>query len=158
MTEIIGIGHARVSKGDKEEIKNSLASQKREILSIIGKYGLQEDSLKWYIEEEARSAYSEHANWTTFNKAIDEACSNPKIKYFFDYSQERFCRNRLLSQGYKDKLRKAGVKLVFVSNNIEDPDSDAGFVADCTYEMLSEMYSRKVSKDTLRSCKEKCCY
>ena len=154
MSKIIAIGHARVSKGDSEEIKNSLASQKREILNIIGNYGLQEEMIKWYIEEEARSAYSERSNWSAFNEAIAEACSNPDIKYFFDYSQERFCRNRLMSQHYKAKLRKAGVKLVFVSNNIDDPDSDDGFIADCTYEMLSEMYSRKVGKDTLRGCKE----
>ena len=37
MSKIVAIGHARVSKGDSEEIKNSLASQKREILNIIGK-------------------------------------------------------------------------------------------------------------------------
>lgn len=90
MSKIIAIGHARVSKGDSEEIKNSLASQKREILNIIGKYGLQEDEINWYIEEEARSAYSERSDWSVFNDAIAEACSNPNIKYFFDYSQERF--------------------------------------------------------------------
>ena len=97
MSKIIAIGHARVSKGDSEEIKNSLASQKREILNIIGKYGLQEDEINWYIEEEARSAYSERSDWSVFNDAIKEACSNPNIKYFFDYSQERFCRNRQLT-------------------------------------------------------------
>ncbi len=154
MSKIVAIGHARVSKGDSEEIKNSLASQKREILNIIGKYGLQEDEINWYIEEEARSAYSERSDWSVFNEAIAEACSNPNIKYFFDYSQERFCRNRFLSQRYKAELKKAGVKLIFVSNNINDPDSDDGFIADCTYEMLAEMYSRKVGKDTLRGCKE----
>lgn len=154
MGKIVAIGHARVSKGDSEEIKNSLASQKREILNIIGDYELQKDEMKWYIEEEARSAYSERSDWSVFNEAIAEACSNPDIKYFFDYSQERFCRNRFLSQRYKAELRKAGAKLVFVSNNIDDPDSDDGFIADCTYEMLSEMYSRKVGKDTLRGCKQ----
>ncbi len=154
MSVKIAIGHARVSKGDAEEIKNSLASQKREIEKILYKYGVNENEVIWYIEEEARSAYSERADWSVFNEAITEACSNPNIKYFFDYSQERFCRNRNLSQRYKEELRKANVKLVFVSNNIEDPDSDDGFVADCTYEMLSEMYSRKVGKDTLRGCKE----
>ena len=32
----IAIGHARVSKGDAEEIKNSLESQKSEIIKLKG--------------------------------------------------------------------------------------------------------------------------
>lgn len=116
MSVKIAIGHARVSKGDAEEIKNSLASQKREIEKILYKYGINENEIHWYIEEEARSAYSERADWSVFNEAIAEACSNPNIKYFFDYSQERFCRNRNLSQRYKEELRKANVKLASFAN------------------------------------------
>lgn len=148
------IGHCRVSKGDIDEIQNSLRSQKTEIIKLASKLGIETDEINWFVEEEARSAYSERSDWTLFEKAIDEACSNPDIKYFLDFSQERFCRNRKLSQVYKGKLYRANVDLRFASGDVENPDSIEGFVLDCTNEMMAEMYSRKVGIDTLRGCKE----
>lgn len=148
------VGHCRVSKGDTDEIKNSLKSQKSEIIKFASRLGLAETEIKWFIEEEARSAYSERSDWSVFEQAIDEACASPNIKYFLDFSQERFCRNRKLSQVYKGKLYRAKVDLRFASGDVENPDSIEGFVLDCTNEMMAEMYSRKVGIDTLRGCKE----
>ena len=148
------IGHCRVSKGDVEEIQNSLRSQKSEIIKFASRLGIGEEEIKWFMEEEARSSYSERSDWSMFEQAIEEACSNPNIKYFLDFSQERFCRNRTRSQIYKGKLHKANVILRFVSGDVENPDSLEGFVLDSTNEMLAEMYSRKVGIDTLRGCKE----
>lgn len=148
------IGHCRVSKGDNEEIKNSLKSQKSEIEKFASRLKISPDEIKWFIEEEARSAFSDRADWTKFEEAINEACNNPKIEYFIDFSQERFCRNRTRSQIYKNKLRKHNVKLRFASGDVENPDSMEGFVLDCTNEMLAEMYSRKVGSDTMRGCLE----
>lgn len=148
------IGHCRVSKGDVDEIQNSLRSQKSEIIKLASKLSVEESQIKWFTEEEARSAYSERSDWTKFEKAIEEACSNPDIKYFLDFSQERFCRNRKLSQAYKGRLYRANVDLRFASGDVENPDSIEGFVLDCTNEMMAEMYSRKVGIDTLRGCKE----
>jgi site-specific DNA recombinase len=148
------IGHCRVSKGDNDEIKNSLKSQKSEIEKFTSRLNIKPDEIKWFIEEEARSAFSDRADWTKFEEAINEACTNPDIKYFIDFSQERFCRNRTRSQIYKNKLRKHNIKLRFASGDVENPDSMEGFVLDCTGEMLAEMYSRKVGSDTLRGCLE----
>lgn len=148
------IGHCRVSKGDADEIKNSLRSQQSEILKLASRLNIEEDEIDWFVEEEARSAYSERSDWTKFEKAISEACTNSDIKYFLDYSQERFCRNRTRSQLYKGRLQRASVTLRFASGDVENPDSMEGFVMDCTNEMVAEMYSRKVGSDTLRGCKE----
>ena len=148
------IGHCRVSKGDVDEIQNSLRSQKSEIIKLASRLNIEADAIKWFTEEEARSAYSERSDWAMFEKAIEEACTNPDIKYFLDFSQERFCRNRTRSQLYKGKLQRANVDLRFASGDVENPDSIEGFVLDCTNEMMAEMYSRKVGIDTLRGCKE----
>lgn len=148
------IGHCRVSKGDAEEIQNSLKSQKSEIIKLASRLGIKEEEIKWFIEEEARSSYSVRADWSLFERAINEACSTHSIKYFLDFSQERFCRNRSKSQLYKAKLQKAKVKLRFVSGDVENPDSIEGYVLDSTNEMMAEFYSRKVGIDTLRGCKE----
>ncbi len=148
------IGHCRVSKGDKEEIKNSLDSQKNEITKLAISLGLQECEIKWYIEEEARSSYSLRSDWSTFEKAINEACTTPSIKYFLDYSQDRFCRSRNQSQKYKAQLKRANVKVKFVTGNVDNPNSTEGFILECTNEMLAELYSRIVGKNTLRGCKQ----
>lgn len=129
-------------------------SQKSEIEKFACKLSIKPDEIKWFIEEEARSAYSDRADWTLFEEAINEACNNPNIKYFIDFSQERFCRNRKRSQSYKDKLIRHNIKLRFVSGDVEDPDSDSGFWQDGIQEMVAEAYSRKVGSDTLRGCLE----
>ncbi len=154
ITNYKAIGHCRVSKGDEEEIKNSLNSQRREITRLAERLDIAEHEIKWYIEEEARSAFSERSDWSMFESAIKEACSTPSIKYFLDFSQERFCRNRTKSQNYKRMLSNANVKLCFVSGNIDNPDSMDGFIMDSTSEIFAELYSRKIGIDTLRGCKE----
>lgn len=151
----IAIGHARVSKGDAEEIKNSLESQKSEIINFAEKrLKIKEENILWCIEEEARSSYSERADWAKFEEYIKTACSNPDIKYFISYSQERFCRNSNFSKIYKDRLRKKNVKVRFVSGDIENPESVEGFMQEQMGETFAQVYSMKVSNDTLRGCKE----
>ena len=148
------IAHCRVSLGNADEIKNSLASQKSEISRLGEKLGLNKEEIKWFIEEEARSSFSERADWSIFDEAIEFACTTKGIKYFLDFSQERFCRNREKSLFYKKTLRNANIQLRFVSGDVADPESLSGFMLDSTSEMLAELYSRKVSIDTLRGCKE----
>ena len=73
------IGHCRVSKGDADEIQNSLKSQKSEIVAFAYKLGINDNEIMWFVEEEARSSYSERADWSKFIEAVDEACSNSNI-------------------------------------------------------------------------------
>lgn len=148
------IGHCRVSKGDKDEIQNSLKSQQSEIIKLALRLNIKESEIKWYIESEARSAFKENANWSKFEEAIEEACTNPTINFFLEYNQDRFARNIKLSQLYKDKLKNANVQLRFSSGDIENPDSVEGLVLGNTFEMLAQLYSTKVGLDTLRGCKE----
>ena len=148
------VGHCRVSLGNADEIKNSLESQKTEILRLAERLRIKEDEIKWFAEEEARSSFSERADWSKFNEAIEFACKTKSIKYFLSFNQERFCRNREKSLFYKKNLRNANIQLRFVSGDVEDPESISGFMIDSTGEMFAELYSRKVSVDTLRGCKE----
>ena len=148
------VGHCRVSKGDTNEIKNSLASQKSEILKLSKRFELKEDEIRWFIEEEARSSYQDRADWEKFDEIIEFACTTKGIKYFFSYNQERFCRNKDKSVFYKKALRKRKIQIRYVSGDIEDPDSIEGFMLESTNEMNAELYSRKIGLDTLRGCKE----
>ena len=150
----IAIGQCRVSKGDKAEIENSLNSQKSEIRKLADKLGIKDEQINWFVEDEARSAYQDRANWASFEAKIEEACKNPDIAYFLSYSQERFCRDSRRSQQYKDKLREAGIEVRFVIGDIPDPNSINGFMQERTGEMFAQVYSMKISDDTLRGCKE----
>lgn len=152
--EKIAIGQCRVSKGDKEEIENSLRSQKSEILTLAEKLGIKQEQIDWFVEDEARSSYQDRANWALFDSKVEEACKNSNIAYFLSYSQERFCRNSRRSKLYKDKLRKASIEVRFVTGDVADPNSIEGFVQEQTGEMFAQMYSMKISNDTLRGCKE----
>lgn len=154
MSYYIAVAHCRVSKGSKEEIENSLRSQKSEITKLANKLNIPEDKIDWFIEEEARSSFSERANWEIFDKKIEEICKNLDIEYFLAFSQERFCRNSRRSKLYKEKLRAHGVKIRFVCCDVENPESMEGFVLDHTNEMVAQMYSMKVSADTMRGCLE----
>ncbi len=150
----IAVGQCRVSKGDKAEIENSLKSQQAEILTLAEKLGIKEEQIDWFIEKDARSSFQERANWTLFENKVEEACNNPNIAYFLSYSQERFCRNSNYSKQYKDKLRKAGIKIRFVTGDITDPNTVEGFVQETFGEMNAQVTSMKISSDTLRGCKE----
>lgn len=150
----IAIGQCRVSKGDKTEIENSLRSQQSEIRKLANMLSIAEEQIDWFVEDEARSSYQDRANWSLFESKIEEACKNTDIAYFLSYSQERFCRNSRRSKQYKDRLRKASVEVRFVTGDVADPNSIEGFVQEQTGEMFAQMYSMKVSADTLRGCKE----
>ena len=150
----IAIAQCRVSKGNKTEIENSLKSQQSEIMILAERLGIKEEQIDWFIEDEARSSYQERANWKPFEDKINEACNNPNICYFLAYSQERFCRNSRRSKLYKDKLRSNGIEIRFVSGDVEDPNSDGGYWQEGIQELVAEGYSRKVSSDTLRGCKQ----
>lgn len=155
MTTKVAIGQCRVSKGDDEMIKNSLQSQKREIIQLaISKLGIAEDEIEWCIEEKARSSYDEDADWSIFDEAINKAIETPSIKFFLSYNQDRFCRNNTKSKMYKQLLSQGGVEVRYVQGDVEDRNSDCGFLQDSMQEMMSEWYSRKVGHDTLRGCKE----
>ena len=151
----VAIGHCRVSKGDKAEIENSLKSQQSEIIKFAeNELQIAESEIEWFIEDEARSSYQDRANWKIFDKKIEEACNNKDIQYFVSYSQERFCRDSKRSKEYKDKLRKHNIEVRFVCADVVNPSSMEGFVLEHTNEMVAQMYSMKVSSDTLRGCKE----
>lgn len=148
------IGYCRVSKGDQKEIENSLQSQKNEIIKFATyKLGLNEDEIRWFIIEEANSAFTERADWTILEEAINIACDN-KFKYFISFNQERFCRERYRSQGYKRKLKRAKVQIRFVSGDVENPNTLGGYMMDATGEVFAGFFSIKISEDTLRGCKE----
>lgn len=84
-----------------------------------------------------------------FVAAVDLACTLG-VDYFICWSSSRFARNRFEAAVYKRQLERAGVRLVYLSSNI-DVTTDEGWIADAMFELVDEMTSRNISKDTKRS-------
>lgn len=84
-----------------------------------------------------------------FQEAVDY-CGVFDIDYFIVWNTARFARNKIDAAAYKQVLRKGGTAIVYVASDI-DAGSDAGWLAEGIFEMMDELYSRTVSKDTRRS-------
>lgn len=95
-----------------------------------------------------RSGFREGGR-TEFVAAVDFACSLG-VDYFICWSSSRFARNRFEAAVYKRQLERADVRLVYLSSNI-DVSTDEGWIADAMFELVDEMTSRNISKDTKRS-------
>lgn len=95
-----------------------------------------------------RSAYKE-ANRRVFESAIEFA-TTMEVDYFITWSTSRFARNRFEAVYYKRELDRAGVQIVYLSSTI-DRSTDDGWLLESMLEIVDEMQSRQVAKDTRRS-------
>ena len=93
-----------------------------------------------------------NANRPGFQDAI-EFCANNQIDYFITWSSSRFARNKLDAAFYKKILSKHNTTLAYTNMEI-NPETDGGFILDSIMEMMDELYSRNISKDTMRSLME----
>jgi site-specific DNA recombinase len=98
--------------------------------------------------DSGKSAFKE-GNRPEFEAAVDFATS-VGAEYFICWSSSRFARNRFEAAVFKRSLDRAGVRLVYLSSDI-DRSTDEGWMLDSMLELVDEMYSRQNSKDTLRS-------
>lgn len=77
-------------------------------------------------------------------------CEAYQPDYFIVWSSSRFARNRADAAFNKRRLDRAGVRLVYVSMEV-DTGTDAGWLLDGVMEIFDEWYSRQISSDTRRS-------
>ena len=77
-------------------------------------------------------------------------CEQNNINYFITWSSSRFARNKRDASLYKDRLESAGVRVVYVSMDI-DLSTTPGWMIDGFMELADEYYSRQTSDDTKRS-------
>lgn len=93
-------------------------------------------------------------NRAGFQQAIRYALDNcDRVKAFICYDTSRFARNRLDAIKYKLQLRDAGIKVMYVTQQIgEDPD---GEFLEGILELMDFRYSRVLGRTALRGMKEK---
>lgn len=95
--------------------------------------------------DEAQSGMS--ANRQQFKQMIKDS-KNKRFQGVIVYSQDRFARNRYDSVTYKDELRKNGVRVFSVCENITDAPS--GVIVESVFEGMAEFYSLELAQKASR--------
>ena len=82
-----------------------------------------------------------------FQRMIADA-KNGKFDYILVWKIDRFARNRYDSAIYKSQLKKHGVKVISVKENIAD--GPEGIILESVLEGMAEYYSANLSQNVLR--------
>ena len=140
--------YARVSSERQAEKDLSIPSQ----LKALRKYALDRewDVAEEYVDE-AKSATS--ANRPAFKDMI--AAAKGKVKPFdaiLVWKLSRFARNREDSVLYKSLLRRQGISVISMNEQVDE--SPAGYLLEGIIEVIDEFYSVNLSQDTLRGMRE----
>ena len=140
--------YARVSSEKQAEKDLSIPAQ----LKALRKYALQRnwEILSEYIDD-AESARS--VNRPAFQEMITAAKKKDKpFDVILVWKLSRFTRNREDSIIYKSLLRKRGISLISLNEQIDD--SAAGKLLEGMIEVIDEFYSANLAQDTMRGMKE----
>ena len=141
--------YARVSSEKQAESGTSIPAQIKICKEYLGRNGYT--LYKTYIDE-AKSALS--TDRPSFQEMIEEAKKNPPpFEAIVIYSFSRFARNRLDSITYKLLLRKKGIKVISVTEPLEE-DTPEGKLLEGIIEVINEFYSSNLARETFRGQKE----
>ncbi|MCB9758162.1 MAG: recombinase family protein [Candidatus Omnitrophica bacterium] len=140
--------YARVSSEKQAEKDLSLPAQ----LKALREYALKRD---WTIVheyvDEAESARS--ADRPEFQNMIVAAKQKDRpFEAILVWKLNRFARNREDSIFYKSLLRKKGIQIISINENIED--NPTGRLLEGVIESMDEFYSLNLAQDTVRGMKE----
>jgi len=138
------VGYLRRST-DKQE--QSLEDQKREILAFAKREGLE--IVRWYTDDAISGAFSE--NRSQFQEMIQAAQAAPRsFDFIIVYDVARFSRGDNTEVGYYlYLLRKAGVDVLYVKENLKGDDVDE--ILRPVFQFNANLYLKSLSRDTIRS-------
>jgi len=140
--------YARVSSEKQAEKDLSIPAQLKALRKHAESKGY--DVVRDYVDE-AESARTAHR--PAFQEMI--AASKSRIKQFdviLVWKLSRFARNREDSIMYKSLLRKHGVQLVSINEQIDD--TPTGKLFEGMIEVMDEFYSANLAQDTKRGMRE----
>jgi len=140
--------YARVSSEKQAEKDLSIKAQVKELRRYAEKH--QFEIINIFIDE-AKSART--ANRPAFQDMISLVRQkNPPFKAVLVWKLSRFARNREDSILYKSLLKKKGIQLISINEQIED--SPSGKMLEGMLEVVDEFYSNNLASDTMRGMKE----
>lgn len=136
--------YARYSSQNQTE--QSIEGQLRDNYEWAKKQGVT--VIEEYID---RALTGTKDNRPEFQRMIADAASK-KFQIVIVWKLDRFARNRYDSAVYKARLKKCGVKVVSVMENITD--SPEGIILEGLLEAMAEYYSANLSENTKRGLRE----
>ena len=140
--------YARVSSEKQAEKDLSIKAQIKELKNYAERKNFTVIDL--FIDE-AKSART--ANRPDFQKMIALAKQkNPPFEAILVWKLSRFARNREDSILYKSLLKKKGIQVISINEQIDD--SPAGKMLEGMLEVVDEFYSNNLASDTMRGMKE----
>ena len=142
----LAVEYLRYSSHNQDEA--SIAAQRRAIHAWAQKNGIT--IIREYIDE-ARSATSDDRE--NFMQMIDDIRSGRvKVDYVLVHKLDRFARNRYDSAIYRKELQKKGVRLIAVTQPLDD--SPESIILEATLEAMNEYFSRNLARETMKGLKE----
>ena len=141
--------YARVSSEKQADNGTSIPAQIKICKEYLARSGYS--LYKTYIDE-AKSALS--TDRPAFQDMIEDAKKTPPpFNAIIIYSFSRFARNRLDSITYKLLLRKKGIKVISVTEPLEE-DTPEGKLLEGIIEVINEFYSSNLARETFRGQRE----
>jgi len=144
MTDKTAIIYARVSSAKQAEEELPISSQLEQCQRKAEE--LEANVIKVFTDEGISGRSDSRP---AFQDAI-LLCETDPPTYIITWSSSRFARNKVDAGFYKKRISESGVKLVYVSMEV-DTDTTGGWLLDGVMEIFDELYSRQVSADTRRS-------
>ena len=128
-----------------------------------------EQDLSISAQLKALRQYAEKNGWTIYKEFVDEAesarsANRPAFQEMIAYAKRkafdvilvwkhsRFARNREDAIVYKSLLRKQGVSVISMNEQVDD--TPAGKLLEGIIEVIDEFYSLNLAEDTIRGLKE----
>ncbi len=137
------VGYLRRST-DKQE--QSLEDQKREIVQFAKREEFEMTG--WFCDDAISGAFSE--NRSQFQELIQQAqLKERKFNYIIVYDVSRFSRGDNIEVGYYlYLLRKAGVEVLYVKENLKGDDVDE--ILRPVFQFNANLFLKSLSRDTIR--------
>ncbi len=130
--------HAQNEQSIEGQLRDDHEWAEREGVTVIGEY----------ID---RALTGTKDNRPDFQRMIEDAAKK-QFSLVIVWKLDRFARNRYDSAIYKSKLKKFGVKVVSVKENITD--SPEGIILEGLLESMAEYYSANLSQNVMRGMRE----
>lgn len=139
-----GVIYARYSSDNQRE--ESIDAQVYEIKEYARANNI---SIVKIYTDEARSATTD--NRPGFLKMIDDA-NKGIFEVILIHKLDRFARNRYDSAFYKRELKTAGVKLISITEKLDD--SPESVILESLLEGMAEYYSKNLAREAMKGLKE----
>lgn len=140
--------YARVSTPEQAEKDLSIPDQIRQLRGYCEKNN--HEITKEYIEPGFTATDDKRP---AFKEMIEAAISSPPpFQAILVLTTSRFFRDATLARVYKHKLKKRGIRVISISQEVSD--DPAGFLTEGFFELIDEYESRINGFHTLRGLKE----